>query len=67
LPIADFYLVENVCIECGAAQGEVVEGDVEKPAIVFGNLERLRRALGDGAAALECAAKAKRRRPFSFE
>lgn len=40
-------------IERGAAQGEVVEGDVEEGDVVLlGPLERLRRALGDGAAGL---------------
>ncbi len=43
--------IENRHVERGAAQREVVDGDVEEADIVLlGPLERLRRALGDGAA-----------------
>ena len=44
-------MLEDRRVERGAAQGEVVEGDVEEGDVAaLGPLERLRRALGDGAA-----------------
>ena len=46
--------LQNRCVERGAPQGEVVEGDVEQrgPDAALVILERLRRAPGDGAAGI---------------
>ena len=52
--ISGFRFIKDRRIQRGAAQCEVVKGDVEEaePAseVLFGNLERLRRAVGDVAA-----------------
>ena len=37
-------------VQRGTGQREVVEGDVEEPVVAFGNLERLRRAVGESFA-----------------
>ena len=44
-------MFQNRRVECGAAQGEVVESEVEEAYLCFGHpLERLGRTLGHGSA-----------------